>query len=386
MPRSGHITTFAALLAAGAVAGGCGGSGESHETTRAKPLAPVATESRATMHRPGENEHRPVARIGDRTITLGTLRHWISLGSHGQAGAPEPPDYTQCIAYLRSLDPQRTALLREACKREYDGLVEPALSSLIHDRWLIDEARDEGLKVDEAKLKRESALGGPRGEEAGGTIETDGETRSDVKLKLLTGQLSARFYRKLERSVPVVTGAQISDYYTHHKQAFVTPEKRDMYILRTLSKGAAEKAKREVEGGASFATVVGKTSLEQPISSKHGLLLGLGPDDFGEPPLNRAIFSAPLNTLRGPVQISLGYYIFEVLHRHPPHQRSLAQVRSEIATQLHRLRRERIVSRFVAGFRKKWTSRTHCFPGYVVKYCRQYKQSEVELREAASVL
>ncbi len=385
MRRSGRSVTFAALLAAGAVAGGCG-SGESHKTTRAKPVATVATESRAATRKPDKSEHQPVARVGDQTITLGTLRHWTSAGTYGQAGAPEPPDYTQCIRYLRAVNPQTIAQLRKACRQEYDGLMLPVLSSLIHDRWLIGEAADEGLKVDRAKLKREAAPSSPRGEEVRQTLESTGESSSDVEFTLLVDQLSGRLYRKLERSVPVITSAEISGYYRHHKRTFITPEKRDLYILRTLSSAAAEKAKREIEGGSSFATVVGKTSLEQPISSKHGLLLGLGPDDFGEPPLNRAIFIAPLKALRGPVEISLGYYIFEVLHSHPARQRSLAQVRSEIAAQLHRLRHERILLRFVANFRKKWKSRTYCFPGYVVKNCRQYKQSSTELHEAPNAL
>ncbi len=264
--------------------------------------------------------------------------------------------------------------------------MKPVLSSLIHERWLIAEANDEGLKADEAKLKRDSSLTGPHGEEVRQSREATGETLSDVEFKLLVDQLSDSFYRKLERGVPVVSSAQISAYYARHKAAFITSEKRDLYILRTLSRAAAERAKREIEGGASFETVVGKTSLEQPISSKHGLLLGLGPDDFGEPPLNKAIFGAPLKALRGPVEISLGYYIFKVLHRHPARRRSLTQSRSEIATQLHQLRRERIVTHFVVEFRRKWTSRTSCLTSYVVKNCRRFKQSRIELEENANVL
>jgi hypothetical protein len=385
MPRSGCIATFATVLAAGAVTGGCG-SAELQKAPHAKQVAPVTAASRVPRQQLDEAEDEPVARIGDRTITLGALRHWISIDIHGQAGAPEPPDYAACIAYLHAESVQTTAQLREVCRREYDGLMKPALSSLIHDRWLTAEAAEAGLKADEPKLKRESSTSGPHGEEVRQTLETTDETASDVKFKLLVDQLSGRIYRKLELSTPIVTSRQVSSYYMRHKRTFVAPEQRDLYILRTASNAAAKKAKREVEGGTSFAKLVGKTSLEQPTTAKDGLLLGLRPNNFGEPPLNKAIFSAPLNALRGPVEISLGYYIFNVLHSHPARQRSLAEVRPEIVRLLHQQRRDRIVTRFVAAFRKKWTSRTTCAPGYVVKYCRQYRGSKAELREDAKAL
>jgi hypothetical protein len=385
MPRSGCISASAAIIVAGSVAGGCG-STELQKPTHAKRVAPVRAADGLRTHQLSNTEHQPVATIGDQTITLGALRHWISIDSHGQAGAPEPPDYAACIEYLRVDNEQTTTQLRRVCTHEYDELMKPTLSSLIHDRWLAAEATEDGLRADETKLKRESSLSGPHGEEVRQTLETTGETPSDVKLKLLVNQVSDRIYRKLELSVPIVTSRQASGYYMRHRRAFVAPEQRDLYILRTASNAAAKKAKREIEGGASFATVVGKTSLEQPSTAKDGLLLGLGPNNFGEPPLNKAIFSAPLNALRGPVEISLGYYIFNVLHSHPARQRSLAEVRPEIVRVLHQQRRDRIVTRFVAAFRKKWISRTSCVPGYVVKYCRQHRRSKAELRENAKSL
>jgi len=385
MPRSGCIAASAAIIAAGSVAGGCG-STELQKPTHAKRVAPVTAASGLRPHQLSKAEHEPVARIGDQTITLGALRHWISIDSNGRAGAPEPPDYTECIEYLRANNEQTTARLKRVCMQEYDELLKPTLSLLIHDRWLIAEAAEDGLKADETKLKRESSLSGPHGEEVRQTLEATGETPSDVKLKLLVNQLSERIYRKLALSVPIVTSRQASGYYMRHRPAFVTPEQRDLYILRTASNAAAKKAKREIEGGASFATVVAKTSLEQPTTAKDGLLLGLGPNNFGEPPLNKAIFSAPLNALRGPVEISLGYYLFDVLHSHPAHQRSLAEVRPEIVRLLHQQRRDRNVTRFVAAFRAKWTSQTSCVPGYVVKYCKQYRQSKAELQENAKAL
>lgn len=388
MLAPGRTITFAVLVAVGCAAPGCG-STASHNTAPAEPVASTTAHDRAT-NQIRATARNPVATIGDKTITRGILEHWVSIASHGQIGAPEPPDYTACIESLRSsgasTSPQTTEQLRSACRRQYDELSKPALSSLIHAQWLIGEAADQGLKVDEAKLKRESSPSGPHGEEVRQTLTSTGETTSDVKFNLLVSQLSDRINRKLERQVPTVTRAQVSEYYKRHRTSFIVPEQRDLYVLRTASDAAAKKAKQEIEGGASFATIVKKTSLQQPGGAQDGLLLGLRPNNWPEPPLSREIFHAHLKTLGGPVKISLGYYVFEVIRRVPARQSTLAESAPEIAGQLHQVRHDRIFSRFVAAFRKKWTSRTNCLPGYVVKYCRQYRSSKAESQGAPNVL
>jgi parvulin-like peptidyl-prolyl isomerase len=362
------------VLAVGSAASGCG-STASNDTARAKPVAPAAPHDRATKQI-RDTKRKPVATIGNKTITRGSLEHWVSIATHAQIGAPEPPDFTACIEYLRSpsasTTAQTTQRLTNACRQKYDALLKSALISLIHAQWLIGEATDEGLKVDEAKLKRETALSGPHGREARQTLANTGESISDFKFNLMVTQLSDRIYGKLERKVPTVTRARVSEYYEHHKTSFIVPERRDLYVLRIASDAAAKKAKQEIEGGASFATIVKKTSLTQPDTSHDGLLLGLAPNNWPEPPLSREVFHAHLRTLVGPVKSSLGYYLFEVIRTFPARQSTLPEVKSEIAKQLRQLLRDRIFSRFMTAFKEKWTSRTNCLPGYVVKYCSQY--------------
>jgi|GEM_PF-2042054 len=310
----------------------------------------------------------PIATIGGQAITRSALEHWVSVSTQAQVGAPDPPGYTACIEYLRSTGAtaQTTEQARGACRRQYDELAKPALSSLIHAQWLIGEAAEEGLKPDGAKLRREFSLSGPHSE---------GLSR-----------LSDRIRQKLERKIPAVTRAQASGYYEHHRTSFFIPEQRDLYILRIASYADARRAKQEIEGGASFGAIVKRTSLEQPISAHHGLLLGLRPENFGEPALSRAIFNAQLKALGGPVKTSLGSYVFEVVRSTPARRRTRVEAEPEIVTKLHRLRRDRILSPFIAAFREKWTSRTDCLPGYVVKYCKQYRPSKLELREYSKAL
>jgi hypothetical protein len=366
-----RIITSAALVIVGSLAIGCGSS-TPRDTARAKPAAATATP-RLTIAQLHESARKPVATVGDTTITFGILQHWVSASTHRQTEIPDPPAYT-------------AERLKSTCQQRYDELLKPALSSLIHARWLIGEAADEGLKVDRAKLRRESSPSGPRGEAVRQALATIDETTSDVMLKLEVGQISDRIYRKLERKIPTVTSPQISGYYQRHKDHFIAAEQRDLHVLRAESDAAASKAKREIEHGASFATIVSKTSLRQPDTSHEGLLLGLLPYNWPEPPLSREVFHARLKTLVGPVKSSLGYYLFEVIRRVPARQRTLAEVKPEVAEQLHSLRRDRILSHFIAAFRKKWASKTNCFPDYVVENCRQYKSPRAGTQQSPNAL
>jgi len=356
---------FILLVAIVATAVGCGSSGLGRTSNKAATSTAQRTHAVKAIHFVAD---QPIAAVGAVTITRGQLRHWVAIGNREQLGAPEPPDYTECVKFSRApgtpATPETTERLKDACERQYDELSKPALSELIHTYWLIGEARDDGM-ITSGTLKGEGSLS---------------------RFALVAPQLSDRLYRKLERQVPTVTSAQVAAYYQHHKSQFHVPELRDLYILRRPDYPSAKKARQEIEGGASFAEVVGKSSTLQPPSTRGGLQRELGPNQYGEPVLNRAIFKAHLRALSGPVEISLGYYIFEVLKRTPPHQKGLAEASHEIVVQLRKASRDRILSRFVKAFRRRWTSSTSCTPHYVVKFCKEYRPSEAEARESMTTL
>jgi hypothetical protein len=370
-----RIVIFSVLVTLSSCIADCGSTAPPDTTRATSATSVTSTTPVSATTRVSETSREPVATVGDRTITRGILQRWVALANHGRTAAPEPPDYTRCVEYLRSASTgsahQTTAQLRGICGKRYEELWKPALSSLIHAQWLIGEAADEGLRID-ARLKRESVLSGPHGEE--------------VRFKLIAANFVHRLYRKLEQAVPPVNRAQLPEYYQRHKEDFVVPELRDLYIIRTADDAAAKQAKKEIEGGTSFATIVKNTSLIQPSGAHDGLLRGLGPDNWPEPPLSKEIFHAPLKTLSGPVQISLGSYVFEVLRRIPAHRKTLAEATPEVAEKLHLILRHRTFSPFVAAFRKKWLAKTNCRPGYVVKYCKQFKATTAELDEYPDIL
>ena len=71
--------------------------------------------------------------------------------------------------------------------------------------------------------------------------------------------------------------------------------------------------KKEIEEGADFAAVA-KDNSSCPSSAQGGDLGSFGPGMM-VPEFDKVVFSAPLNTVQGPVQTRFGYHLLEVTSR-----------------------------------------------------------------------
>lgn len=71
--------------------------------------------------------------------------------------------------------------------------------------------------------------------------------------------------------------------------------------------------KREIEEGADFASVARENS-SCPSSAQGGDLGEFGPGMM-VPEFDEVVFSAPVNTVQGPVKTQFGYHLLEVTSR-----------------------------------------------------------------------
>jgi len=354
-------------------------------TTATEPTRPKSELAIPASASPSE----VVATVAGKPITLAVVWHQMALNNRPSHEVPDAPGFAACTAHQRSVKgspgASDEAQLKEECRKRYLALLERALINLIHSQWLIDETAEAGLEPNRAELAQEVKENLAQRE----TIKRMGLSVADVKSELRLGQLSNRLYERVRAKTPHVTDALVSSYYQAHKKLFDLPEQRDLHIIRTLSESAALQVRHEVQSGKSFAQVVKKIALPQPIKTKEGLLRGLTPKFFSEPVLSEAIFRARPHVLSNPVKIELGYYVFEVTKVAPPHQLSLAQVKATIEAKLPGELHEHILNAAVIAFKKKWTARSSCRAGYVVSGCKelkltraQQKASETDLQDA----
>jgi foldase protein PrsA len=375
-----RIAVFVPLVLCASLAG-CG-SNSSTPRPRGTAAAPpvVSGHSKALITAALAT---PVATVGGVPITRARVQHWMAIDDPAKREVPEPPSYSACIAHLRATAAQvagtttsvATAQLKRACQRRYTEMLQPALSSLIHAQWLMGESAADGLKANAALVARELAAS----ERANGfqaTLATSGQTVADLKFSLMLTQLSDQIYERVAHATPRITRARVARYYDEHEDRYAIPQERDLRIIRTTSAAAAAKVRAEVQSGKSFGSVLKHIALPQPIGTNAGVLLGLAPNQFSEPVLNDAIFKARPHAIVGPVKISLGYYVFEVTRVIPAHQEPLARVEATIRQKLPEELHRRALASFVTAFRRKWTARTTCRPGYVAQDCRQFVPSK----------
>jgi len=71
--------------------------------------------------------------------------------------------------------------------------------------------------------------------------------------------------------------------------------------------------KQEIEQGADFANVA-KDDSSCPSSAQGGDLGSFGPGMM-VPEFDKVVFSAPVNTVQGPVKTQFGYHLLEVTSR-----------------------------------------------------------------------
>jgi hypothetical protein len=323
-----------------------------------------------------------LARVGPHSIVGGTLNRAIGAELRGEAGGESlvPPAFSACIAHLAGEAaaigerPAGPSQLRHECQTSYRAVAQSVLDRLISDEWLIGGA--EELRVPVSEEGMEESLDGYN-------FKTESQFRSFLAGRTpveLDSEISARLAaaamrRAVLARIRPVTEAEIRSYYKGHRFQYLLAASRDLKIARTATEVAAAKVKAEIESGKSFASVVGKLPIRQPVNSNEGLVLELQPHTYGEPKLNEAIFAATPGVLTGPIGTSFGYFVFEVTKTRFEHVEPLAQVEASIRQQLTRPLQEQVLAAFTKQWQATWTARTDCSPGYVVPGCRQYRGS-----------
>lgn len=336
-----------------------------------------------------------LAHVGATPITFATVKNQMLLASP-QVPLPDPPTYSSCTARLKATPSgaaQTEAALQQSCEQSYKHLLQLALSGSIHTQWIVSEAAEEGANVSEREVREEFAASKKqfRTEAEFATYrKSTGQTIADMMSEIKLGKLTDRLFADIKKKEHPISNAEVVAYYRANPAKYTVPEGRDVQILRTTTEASALRAKQEIQSGKSFQSIVKELStIAQPITAKNGEVKDLIPHLFEEKKLNDAIFSAQPNRLYGPVTIveshatigpesGSGSYVFEVKSIIPARAVPIVQVKSQIAEELAKGEKEKVVSAAIAAIKAKWRSRTACEPGFVVKNCSQFKSSAKE--------
>ncbi|HTP22567.1 MAG TPA: peptidyl-prolyl cis-trans isomerase [Solirubrobacteraceae bacterium] len=327
-----------------------------------------------------------VVNVAGNPISQQAFNHWMYVAAKSQAaqnpGQPvivpnDPPDFNDCIALVRkeipSLAKTKTATVRSDCKQLFTSLSSQVLDFLITSYWYQADAAKMGIKVSNAEVQKafEAAKKQqfPTGSGFNTFLSQTGQTLPDLLFRFRIVEILQKLAAKHSTTV---TPAKIAAYYNSHKSQFGTQETRNMKIVLAKTQADANAAKKALQSGQSWATVVKKYSTDPTTKSTGGVLNGVTKQQQ-DAALANASFAAPVNKLLGPVRGQFGYYVFEVTNIKPGTQQSLAQASALIKQQLTSQASTSAQTAVSNKAKKDWLSKTTCRPAYAMADCKGYK-------------
>ena len=327
-----------------------------------------------------------VADVAGNPISTQAFNHWMYVAAASQAaqnpGQPvivpnDPPNFNACIAQVKkdipSLAKTKTATLRTDCKQLFTSLSSQVLDFLIKAYWYQADAAKMGIKVTDAEVQKAFTTAKdqqfPTAAGYNTFLKQTGQTNEDVLYRFRVNEILQKLAAKHTKTV---TNADVQAYYNSHVSSFGSQETRNMKIVLAKTQADATAAKKALQSGQSWATVVKKYSTDPTTKSTGGVLNGVNKSQE-DAALSNAAFSAPVNKLMGPVKGQFGYYVFEVTKIKPATQQSLAEATPQIKQQLASQSQTSAQTAVDNNAKKDWQSKTTCRAAYAMADCKGYK-------------
>jgi parvulin-like peptidyl-prolyl isomerase len=260
---------------------------------------------------------------------------------------------------------------------QYDQVKEAAINDLLDQAWLTGEAEELGVTATDREVSNELATikkdQFPTAKAFSEFLKTSGFTMEEVTFRVKLQVLSRKIQDKITKSVTTVPDSEIENFYETSKSSFTTPETRDIRLIVTDKKADAEDAIKELGDDPSdeeFAKEAKKVSVHasKTEGGKTVATEGAFPD-----PAGKAIMTASVGTVEGPIEAGKQFYVFKVSKVTPEETKSLDDVRDQIKQQLLPTLQQQAMSDFVSDYNSKWTSRTFCKDDYTVARCDNYE-------------
>jgi foldase protein PrsA len=327
-----------------------------------------------------------VATVDGKTIGKSDFSHWLNVAAKtsGQANAavPDPQaDYKQCVASKRKTTPAPAkgqpkvtdAQLKTQCKQEYTQLRDQVLQLLISFKWIEGEAGAMNIKVSDADVNKsfqeQKKQSFPKDADYQKFLKQHGQTQQDILQRVKLDLLSNKIRDKIVKGKGTVSDKAVSDFYDKNKARFAQPEKRDLRVVLTKSKGDAQAAYGALKSGGAWKTVAKKYSIDDTSKAAGGKLPAQAKGTLDKQ-LDDAVFSAKKNALVGPIKTQYGYYVFTVTGVTPASQQTLDQAKATIKQTLQSQNQQKALDTFVKDFTKRWKAKTECSEGYKTTDCK----------------
>jgi len=256
----------------------------------------------------------------------------------------------------KSYDTQKRAFPK-AGSTEYEQLKGQAITFLVQQAEVEEQAKDLGVDVSDSRVDKEIArykkqfYGGSdaRYEKA---VKQQGLTDEQARDAIRQQLVSQAVFKKITGDVKV-SDSDIKDYYNTHKSQYVQPQTRDVRHILVPKKALADSLYAQLKSGANFAKLAKQYS-KDPGSAANGGKLTVSKGQT-VPEFDKTAFSLKTGQISQPVHTQYGYHIIQALSAvKSASTTSIAKVRASIRQQLEQQRKNDKITKWLEDTKKSY--------------------------------
>lgn len=243
-------------------------------------------------------------------------------------------EYQACLDRKKHMMPEE--FLKQPDHRK--AFEEEVLDGMIREKIMYQRARELNISVSNDELEnkireiREDYGGDFPGLFTVGKINYETwkeEFKKEIVLqKLVATDVNARIK---------ISEGEIEDYFHQHRNEYKRDLRARVWQIVVSNRETAEKALARLKSGEDFAKVAAEVSISP--EARRGGDLGFITRWIMPEPLDKTIFSLPVNTISPIVQSPYGFHILKVTDIQRAKEATLADVKEEVAADI-RLRKE----------------------------------------------
>jgi foldase protein PrsA len=230
------------------------------------------------------------------------------------------------------------------------------LDKLISDALMMQGADELGIKPTDkeiedryAQLKKQFATEAQFNDALQKAKLTPDRLKESIKQQIVQQKVMAKISKNEK-----ISDKKIADFYKQNKAQFVQPEK--YHVLQVLvakkDKKLADKVYTELKGGATFAAMAKKYSID-PQSKQNGGDIGFVSANEVVPEFGTVVQKLKPNEISKPFQSTFGWHIIEVVGKRKAGQQKLSTVKEQIRMTIEQMNQRDAFQKWLDGLRKK---------------------------------
>lgn len=256
----------------------------------------------------------------------------ISISTHGYGAADRVVVVVNHEVITKAELDAHISLLRmqmgEDGWRQFRMTAAKALEALIEDRLILQEARREGIDVDERSVESrfERMREGYKTDEVfSDMLIQQGLSIDELMRRIREQMLVELFISRKIRSRIFISPRMVSDFYKYNIEEFNLPDRVEVEDIFVDNKSLAEDIYAKLKLGLDF------NSVKERYSQKEGLSGIVKKGEFRKE-IDDVIFSLAEGAFSAPIQIeNTGYFIFFIRRKYPANEkRELIEVQDRI--------------------------------------------------------